>query len=326
MLPSTSEQKKPLIQPKKTPYRPLAVMLGVSVPEALNFASIFTMLHFCADFLFNTPMRFFVFPFAALCGLTKSGSLWHHYHLVRKDSIENEDSKETEETVRIALLQAAWETANSLGTTGAVIAGIVGFFTGAAVAMGISLTFTVLLSASTAICGAYAIYFGITAHRAKQRWNKLEKDAKTKDHLDYKDYINRKAQALENLKWFGIVALLTIGTGVSMVGGFTFPGFIIGTAGCLIAASYSAYNFYKFVKGPQPALSVELQHSLIALCNSSSSRIPPETHKIPENYPKAGDGFIAKITQENKKITLLSPTLSSREAGGEGMQKIGCMV
>lgn len=267
-------------------FRAILAYMGISIPEALNFSSIFLMLHHAADFLFNTPMRFFVFPAAAIYGMTKAGLLWRNFSLTYQNY---KQGKATLEETKISFLQALWETLNGLGTTGAVITGIVGFITGAVVGMGISITFNFFLAASTAICAAYAGFFAYRAYQTNKEfkkltpldlknqhpsyvdWNKLPDNEKTKDHPLYKEwsaktneqyktehplykkYLGYRAHALNNLAFTGIVALLTIGVAVSMVAGFTLIGGIIGVAGCLIAAGYTAYNIYKFVKGPKPA-------------------------------------------------------------------------
>jgi hypothetical protein len=54
-----------------------------------------------------------------------------------------------------------------------MVVGIVGFFTGAAVGMGISITFTTLLSMSTFVCLAYTCYFAATAAHIHHRWKAI---------------------------------------------------------------------------------------------------------------------------------------------------------
>jgi hypothetical protein len=244
----------------KSKFRAILAYMGLSIPEALNFSSIFLMLHHAADFLFNTPMRFFVFPCAAIYGMTKAGMLWRNFSLKYQDykakkklgMYSGDEEKIALEDLKISFLQSLWETLNGLGTTGAVVTGIVGFFIGATVGMGISITFNFFLAASTAICGAYSVFFAYRAYQTHKDWKALPEAERTKEHPLYKRYQGYIAQMKLNLTFTGIVALLTIGVAVSMVAGFTFIGGIIGVIGCFAAAAYTAYNIYKFVTGPKP--------------------------------------------------------------------------
>jgi hypothetical protein len=178
---SSAPQGKSL--PKKKQRRwyqtPFAWFLLLSPPEALNFATIFTMLNFCVDVLFMVPVRFIIFPLSATLGLLKAGSLWFRFketydeNKEKRYSADPDERRKAREAIRIDFLQALWDTLNALGTTGAVLVGVVGFFTGAAVGMGISITFTTLLCMSTLVCLAYTCYFAVTASHIHDRWKAI---------------------------------------------------------------------------------------------------------------------------------------------------------
>lgn len=234
------ELKKSADAKKKT----FIAFLGFSIPESLNFSVIFFM-HFSKaflDFLFNTPMRFIVFPSAAIYGLTKAGLLWRQFHLINKEYKKNHATREER---NIAFLAALWETLNGLGTTGAVITGIVGFFIGASVGMGISITFNVLLAASTVIGAAYTGYYAYTAYQAYHKWKNT---GFIEGHSASIEYKKRLDKAINNGIVTGFVALLAIGVTLAMVVGFPVAGPVIGITGCLIAAAFSGYHLYHHMK------------------------------------------------------------------------------
>lgn len=223
-----------------------AAYLGFSIPEILNFGCIFVMTFTKAllDFLLNTCLRFVLFPCAAFYGLIKAGLSWNSFRLTLKNKLSTLEDK------TIGFLRALWETLNGLGTTGAVVTGIVGFFTGAAVGMGIAITFNFFLAASTAICAGYAGYYAYTARKAYKEWEETPPEDNTK-HKKYLDYEKRWDMAIDNLTITGIVALLTIGVILAMVVCVPVVGSAIGVAGCLCCAAYSAYKLYNVIKAKE---------------------------------------------------------------------------
>lgn len=296
-------------------------IMGLRIPEALNFGTIFIMNSSTSliAFLFGTAMRFVVFPSAAIYGLTIAALHWYKFHLMRKDK------KASKEAKRISFLQALWETLNSFGTTGCVITGIVGFFTGAAVGMGISITFTFFLGMSTLICGLYAGFFGYKAYKAKQALDKLPKEAATdKDHPDHKTYVDtqntyklmRKITAI-NVAFFFIVGALTTGVAVAMVASILTAGAAIGVIGCLAAAGFTAYLLYDHFKNRKNAKKAahDKKHDgdKIPLLGHEEKPTPSNTHQfVGRKLQRRASTNDPALDAEKEIVPLIPPPVKRR--------------
>jgi|GEM_PF-6710468 len=298
----------------------------LSIFESLNFSAIFSMhaTQALLDFLFNTPLRFILFPSAAIYGLSKAALLWRNFHAVCKDYNEKKDSlnawenKLALEKRRIAFLQALWETLNSLGTTGAVVTGIVGFFIGAAVGMGISITFNFFLAASTAICAAYSVYYAYTAFQAYKEWGRIESELTfqiissnrpwetteelRKNHPVYRDYQDRKQKAIENAVLTVIVGLLTTGVVLAMVipPAVPFVGATIGIAGCLAAAGYAGYCLYQMYRKKSENQNTEVEVPALKRSSSTDYGLQQKMKSTSPSPPKAS-------LQNSREIDLPPP-------------------
>ncbi len=219
---------------KRAVYKNRFVQMLISIPESINFGTIF-IFHHSARFLyllFGTALRYVLFPFAAIASIATAALSWHLY---LNDYDDNTGKRKTFNAIK-----AVWDTLQAGGVTGAVITGIVGAALGVAVGFGIAVTFTVLLGASTIF---QACVTGYSVYKASQCY---------KAYLADKDDKNLKAaydQSIEIIKinvfWTMTLGLLCTGIALAMVAGFPLTGAIIGAVTCAAAATYTALSLYQ---------------------------------------------------------------------------------
>ena len=241
---SKSNREEALQKQQRIVRHTVTAAMSNAIPDTTNFGVIFS-LHLSRnllDILFNTFTRFIVFPLAGLFSLVKAGLSWYLY---TKD--RNNEGK----LKKLNLIQAIWDSIQSLGIMGAVITGISTYILGVAAMsiMGISATFSGLLAGGTFYQAALTVYFSYQAYQAHKAW-KHESPESDKNHSQYKLFTQHRDMAIQNGIITGIVAALCVGVTVAMVAGFPMIGGIIGVAACATGVAYTAYSLYNYLKSP----------------------------------------------------------------------------
>lgn len=247
---------------KRAIYKNLAAQMLISIPETLNFGVIF-VFHHTPHFLFllfNTALRFVLFPIAAIASIAKAVLAWDRYL--------NDLDYETGKRKVFNAVQAVWDTLQAGGVTGAVITGIVGAAMGVAVGFGIAVTFAVLLAASTIYQACITGYF---AYKAQQSYKAFLETGDSRHKTEYNAHLSSvKNNAFGTI----IIGLLCTGIVLAMVAGFPFTGAIIGAVTCGVAVIYGAYSLYKhYQTREKSSVRDDASRSLLAhdeLANTSS--------------------------------------------------------